>query len=138
MNMRAARRRTLIGQRKILTPVIRRAPRAEHAEGCRDASSSLAHVAVHRQQFMSPAERLSDPRLQANGFFQQVDYKYAGRHPYPSLPIRIDGSYPPINRAGPLLGEDDHYVFTQMLGLDEAELERLEKAGVIGNRPADQ
>jgi crotonobetainyl-CoA:carnitine CoA-transferase CaiB-like acyl-CoA transferase len=74
--------------------------------------------------------------LQATGFFQSLDHKYAGRHPYPSLPIRIDGFYPPIDRVGPLLGEDNHYVFTKLLGLDEAEIKRLEKAGVIGDRPA--
>jgi len=86
----------------------------------------------------APAEQLDDPQLKATGFFQQVEHKYAGRHPYPSLPIRIDGSYPRINRVGPMLGEDNHYVFTQLLGLDQAELDRLEKAGIIGNRPVDQ
>jgi len=50
--------------------------------------------------------------------------------------VRIDGAYPPIHRVGPLLGEDNHYVFTKILGLDDSELARLEKAGVIGNRPA--
>jgi crotonobetainyl-CoA:carnitine CoA-transferase CaiB-like acyl-CoA transferase len=86
----------------------------------------------------APAEQLDDPQLKATGFFQQVDHKYAGRHPYASLPIRIDGSYPRINRVGPMLGEDNHYVFTQLLGLDQAEIDRLEKAGIIGNRPVDQ
>jgi len=86
----------------------------------------------------APAEQLDDPQLKATGFFQQVEHKYAGRHPYSSLPIRIDGSYPRINRVGPMLGEDNHYVFTQLLGLDQAEVDRLEKAGIIGNRPVDQ
>jgi crotonobetainyl-CoA:carnitine CoA-transferase CaiB-like acyl-CoA transferase len=86
----------------------------------------------------APAEQLDDPQLKATGFFQQVEHKYAGRHPYSSLPIRIDGSYPCINRVGPMLGEDNHYVFTQVLGLDQAEVDRLEKAGIIGNRPVDQ
>jgi len=86
----------------------------------------------------APAEQLDDPQLRATGFFQQVEHKYAGRHPYPSLPIRIDGSYPRINRVGPMLGEDNHYVFTQLLGIEQAELDRLEKAGIIGNRPVDQ
>jgi hypothetical protein len=53
----------------------------------------------------------------------------------PSLPIRISGCYPHINRVGPMLGEDNDYVVTQISGLDEAELERLEKAGVIGKHP---
>lgn len=45
----------------------------------------------------------------------------------PSLLVHIDDAYPPIHR-----------VFTQILGLDESKLAGLEKAGVIGNRPAGQ
>ena len=54
-------------------------------------------------------------------------------------PPSISRSYLLIpDRVGPLLGEDNHYVFTQILGLDDSELARLEKAGVIGTRPAGQ
>jgi hypothetical protein len=76
-----------------------------------------------------------NPAIVATGYFQQVDHKRAGRHQYGSLPIRIDGSYPPMNRVRPMLREDNHYVFTQIPGLYEAELRRLEQAGVIGSRP---
>ncbi len=31
---------------------------------------------------------------------------------------------------------EERFLNTQILGLDESELTRLEKAGVIGNRPA--
>lgn len=84
----------------------------------------------------SPAEQLRDPQLQVTGFFQYLEHEYAGHHPYPSFPTRLAGAYPVIRRVGPLLGEDNHYVFTQILGLDEAELARLEAAGVIGSQPA--
>lgn len=103
-----------------------------------ELSRELQRRGVPSAPVRTPAEHLHDPQLQATGFFQQVDHKYAGRHPYPSLPVRIDGAYPPINRVGPLLGEDNHYVFTKILGLDDSELARLEKAGVIGTRPASQ
>jgi crotonobetainyl-CoA:carnitine CoA-transferase CaiB-like acyl-CoA transferase len=98
-------------------------------------SRELQRRGIAAAPVRAPAEQLSDPQLKATGFFQSVDHKHAGRHPYPSLPIRIDGQYPRINRVGPMLGEDNQYVFTQILGLDQAELDRLEKAGVIGNRP---
>jgi crotonobetainyl-CoA:carnitine CoA-transferase CaiB-like acyl-CoA transferase len=101
-----------------------------------ELSRELQRRGVPSAPVRTPAEHLHDPQLQATGFFQQVDHKYAGRHPYPSLPVRIDGAYPQIHRVGPLLGEDNHYVFTKILGLDDSELARLEKAGVIGTRPA--
>jgi len=83
----------------------------------------------------TPSEQLKDPQLEATGFFQYVERKYTGRHPYPSFPVRLDGVYPRIHRAGPTVGEDNHYVFTELLGLDSSELERLRKAGVIGTEP---
>jgi crotonobetainyl-CoA:carnitine CoA-transferase CaiB-like acyl-CoA transferase len=80
----------------------------------------------------TPSEQLDDPHLGATGFFQQVDHPYAGRHPYSSLPARFAGAYPTIERAGPLLGGDNHYVLAQILGLAQAEIEDLEAAGVTG------
>jgi crotonobetainyl-CoA:carnitine CoA-transferase CaiB-like acyl-CoA transferase len=55
---------------------------------------------------------------------------------YPSFPVRIDGAYPRIRSAGPTLGGDNRYVFGELLGLHDAELARLQKAGVIGEEPA--
>lgn len=83
----------------------------------------------------SPAEQLTDPQLQATGFFQYVERKYTGRQPYPSFPVRFDGAYPRIHRAGPPLGHDNDYVFKEILGLDESELAHLREAGVIGDQP---
>ncbi|HTY55042.1 MAG TPA: CoA transferase [Candidatus Binataceae bacterium] len=83
----------------------------------------------------TPSEQLGDPQLEATSFFQFVERRYCGRQPYPSFPVRFDGTYPRIHRAGPTVGEDNHYVFTELLGLNASELERLRKAGVIGTEP---
>src|SRR5208282_1317944 len=98
-------------------------------------SRELQAKKVSAAPVRSPSEQLTDPQLQATGFFQYVERKYTGRHPYPSFPVRFDGTYPPIHRAGPTVGEDNHYVFTEILGLDQADLARLQKAGVIGTEP---
>jgi crotonobetainyl-CoA:carnitine CoA-transferase CaiB-like acyl-CoA transferase len=79
-----------------------------------------------------PSEQLSSSQLSATGFFQQVDHPYAGRHPYPAFPARFDGVRPPIKRVGPLAGEDNSYVFGELLGISEDEFARLEEAGVTG------
>ncbi len=84
---------------------------------------------------LAPADLIKDPGLEAAGFFQYVEHKAAGRHPYPSFPARIDGEHPPIRRVGPLLGEDNHYVLSKILGLSGAEIARLEAAKIIGTRP---
>ena len=41
-----------------------------------------------------------------------------------------------IRFPAPTLGQHNHEVLSSILGLDEAEIERLENQGVIGTRPA--
>ena len=84
---------------------------------------------------LAPSDLLKDPGLEAAGFFQYVDHPVAGRHPYPSFPARIDGEHPPIRKVGPMLGADNHYVLSKILGLGDAEIARLEADRIIGNRP---
>jgi len=84
---------------------------------------------------LAPSDLLKDPGLEATGFFQYVDHPSAGRHPYPSFPALIDGEHPPIKRVGPLLGQDNHYVLSKILGLGEAEIAGLEADQIIGTRP---
>ena len=42
----------------------------------------------------------------------------------------MSGCQPALKRP-PLLGEHNDYVFGELLGLDEAEIARLKKSGVI-------
>jgi crotonobetainyl-CoA:carnitine CoA-transferase CaiB-like acyl-CoA transferase len=84
---------------------------------------------------LAPSDLVKDPGLESAGFFQYVEHKTAGRHPYPSFPARIDGEHPPIRRVGPMLGEDNRYVLSKILGLSDAEISRLEAAKIIGTRP---
>jgi crotonobetainyl-CoA:carnitine CoA-transferase CaiB-like acyl-CoA transferase len=84
---------------------------------------------------LAPSDLLEDPALKAADFFQYVDHPVAGRHPYPSFPARIDGEHPPIRRVGPILGADNHYVLSKILGLSDAEIARLEADRIIGTRP---
>jgi crotonobetainyl-CoA:carnitine CoA-transferase CaiB-like acyl-CoA transferase len=84
---------------------------------------------------LAPSDLLKDPSLEAAGFFQYVDHPVAGRHPYPSFPVRIDGEHPPITRVGPILGEDNHHVLSKILGLGDDEIARLEADKIIGTKP---
>ena len=84
---------------------------------------------------LAPSDLLEDPALRAADFFQYVDHPVAGRHPYPSFPARIDSEHPPIRKVGPILGADNHYVLSKILGLSDAEIARLEADRIIGTRP---
>ena len=72
-----------------------------------------------------------DPQLAARGVYFEMDHPVIG-------PARFEGSptifsrTKQINwRSGPLLGEDNHYVLTAILGMSTAEVETLVDEGVI-------
>ncbi|MGH7932526.1 MAG: CaiB/BaiF CoA transferase family protein [Candidatus Binataceae bacterium] len=100
-----------------------------------ELTKNLQSRGVPAAPALMPSEQLKDPQLSATGYYQSVDHRFAGRHPYQSLPVRFDGAYPPIRRVGPTLGQDNREVLTRILGLGDAEIARLEAAEIIGTQP---
>lgn len=76
-----------------------------------------------------------DPHLASTNFFQSVTHAEAGTHPNPSAPWVFNGQRLPIRKAPPLLGEDNRYIFSSLLGLTIDELALLGQNGVIGTMP---
>ena len=77
-----------------------------------------------------------DPHLASANFFQSVTHAEAGTYPNPSAPWIFNGRRLPIRKAPPLLGEDNGYVFSSILGLTTDQFAALEHNGVIGTMPA--
>jgi crotonobetainyl-CoA:carnitine CoA-transferase CaiB-like acyl-CoA transferase len=46
------------------------------------------------------------------------------------IPLHFSETDWSIVRGGPCLGEHNHQVFSELLGLDDAEIERLAKDGI--------
>jgi len=80
----------------------------------------------------SPYDLHADPHLVARGFWQSVDRKFCGRHYQASLAFREGPAPYPIRHASPTLGEHNRTVLGGILGLSDAELEQLARAGIIG------
>jgi crotonobetainyl-CoA:carnitine CoA-transferase CaiB-like acyl-CoA transferase len=75
---------------------------------------------------------LGDPNLVARGFWREIDRAFVGRHVQSSTPYR-EGKVPyPVRNAAPTLGEFNVAVLRDILGLDQVELDRLARQGVIG------
>jgi crotonobetainyl-CoA:carnitine CoA-transferase CaiB-like acyl-CoA transferase len=79
---------------------------------------------------------VGQPVFEARGFAEWCDHPVVGRLPIPTLPYRWSGIDRWIRFPAPTLGQHNHEVLSSILGLDEAEIERLEEEGVIGTRPA--
>lgn len=84
---------------------------------------------------MTEADAFSDPQLHDRGFFQLLEHRSAGTHFHPGLNFRLSATPPSIRRAAPTLGQDNEYVYKEILGLGEGEYAALEAAGHIGDRP---
>jgi len=75
---------------------------------------------------------VEDAHLQARGFLTEAMHPRAGNFLVPGNPVRLSGMPGRVCRHAPLLGQDNGYVFRDLLGLPAAEIEELEREGAIG------
>jgi crotonobetainyl-CoA:carnitine CoA-transferase CaiB-like acyl-CoA transferase len=73
----------------------------------------------------------NDPQLAHRGVFFELDHPVIGEARFEGVPVRFDGMSADNWRSGPLLGEDNGYVFQELLGVGDDEFAELAAAGVI-------
>lgn len=73
----------------------------------------------------------AEPQLNEGGYLKPIEYPDGTERILPTLPWRFDGS--PDFQLGPAseLGHDSAYVYSELLGLGEAEVEALTEERVI-------
>ena len=83
---------------------------------------------------VDPRVSSANPQMVARGFFEPLAHPVVGEHPVPTLPYRLEGVERWTRSPAPLLGQHNRELLGDILGLDAAELDRLEADGVIGTR----
>jgi crotonobetainyl-CoA:carnitine CoA-transferase CaiB-like acyl-CoA transferase len=73
-----------------------------------------------------------DPQLMARDFFIYLEHPTLGSTTSERSPIRFEEDFTAGWKAGPLLGEDNRYIFLELLGLTEREFSSLIEKGIIG------
>ena len=75
------------------------------------------------------ADLHADPQLRQRGFFRRLSSPHTGEHVYPTHGVNWSG--PPLrwDRHPPGLGEDNEYVYKQVLRLSDEEYEELVAQG---------
>lgn len=73
----------------------------------------------------------ADAQLNDGGYLTPVAYPDDRQLVLPTLPWRMDGERTREVRAAPVLGQDSDYVYRELLGLDDAEIETLIESQVI-------
>ncbi|MEE8353552.1 MAG: CoA transferase, partial [Dehalococcoidales bacterium] len=74
----------------------------------------------------------TDPHLAERGFFEEVSHAECGTHMYPGFGFRLSRTPNRIRRGPVRLGEDNEYVYKEILEVSDEEYHRLEQSGHIG------
>jgi len=72
-----------------------------------------------------------DPQLKEREHFRVLNHQVIGEHSYNSPAYRLSKTPNHIGKAGPCLGEDNEYVFREILGYSEDDIADMLVAGVI-------
>ena len=78
---------------------------------------------------------LNDPHLNSRKFWQYLDRAVVGNQPNPSAPFNVNGERLPIKTPAPTLGQHNQEILTEILELNQKEIDRLENIGIIGTKP---
>ena len=85
----------------------------------------------------SPEDKVrTDPHLKVRDFFVQLDHSELGtwpftRHLTPKLSATPAHPGGPTHRGAPCIGEDNRYVYEELLGMSAEEIRAYEDRGVI-------
>ena len=99
--------------------------RAEEVMGLLQRHGVPAGVVQHS------GDLFTDPQLQHREHFVRLEHREIGSHAYANESIRFSKTPPVFWKAGPCLGEDNEYVYRDLLGYSEDEISDLMADGVI-------
>lgn len=73
----------------------------------------------------------TDPQIADHGTFFELEHPVIGPAKFEGMPMKFTRTVQENWRSAPLLGEDNAYVFGEILGLDEREIAELAAEGAI-------
>ena len=92
--------------------------------------AELTATSILWERYRSFGEVAAGPRVTANPLFDTLDQPGVGPYHAAGSPLAIDGAHPRA-AAAPALGADTATVLTELLGLSDAQIRRLEQDGVV-------
>ncbi len=90
----------------------------------------LQRAGVPAAAVQDGADLFADAHLRARGFMKTVEHPSTGAIEYPDVPLRLWESPGRLDWWHEM-GQDNGYVFGEILGMGEAEIAALEEAGVL-------
>lgn len=78
------------------------------------------------------ADAFACPQLDARGFFEELPSDSYGTRRYPGLIFSMANTPNRLRRVAPQLGQDNDYVYRDVLGYSETEYQRAQESGQAG------
>jgi benzylsuccinate CoA-transferase BbsF subunit len=98
----------------------------------RDVQQQLRAAGVPCAEVATQEDRIDhDEATSRWGLWPTVRHSEMGEVRVDGMPMHLSESDWVIARGGPCLGEDNHFVFGEILGLEQAEIDELAAAGAI-------
>jgi crotonobetainyl-CoA:carnitine CoA-transferase CaiB-like acyl-CoA transferase len=72
-----------------------------------------------------------DPQLRGRSFFIKVDHPIRGEVILDGNPIKLSATPAQCQRAAPLLGQDNNYVYQELLGMKQEEIVSYTEQGIF-------
>ena len=117
-----------VRHRDVLIPLLKRATVLRTTAAWIDA---LESAAVPCGPINSLADVFADPHVLARGIRVDVSHPRVGAVPQVASPIRLSATPVEYRSAPPELGANTREVLQRVVGLDAAQIDQLEQAGVI-------
>ncbi|MBI2909238.1 MAG: CoA transferase [Chloroflexi bacterium] len=92
---------------------------------------TLQKAGVAAAPVLNLDQRCADPQLKAREDWLELDHPVAGKEPLYGISWKLAGTPGKIQGNAPLLGQHNDYIFSEILGLPEAEMESLIEEKVI-------
>ncbi|MCL4553248.1 MAG: CoA transferase [Candidatus Marsarchaeota archaeon] len=100
-----------------------------------EAMHILQRAGVAAGAVLENFELFDNPQNISREFYQTVDHPSVGPRRHPMIGWRMSKTPGWIRRAAPTLGQDNEYVYKELLGISQEEYEELERKDIIGTIP---
>jgi benzylsuccinate CoA-transferase BbsF subunit len=97
----------------------------------REVTEILQEAGVAAAPFLISKEQYHDPHFKERGIFVGVNHPKSGREVFYGIPWKLSDTPGEVRASGPLLGQDNEYVFKELLGLSQGDFEHLVEEKVI-------